>query len=148
MSKVTVSCETVKSTTKACSAPEDTIHYGYSMNWPCDVKGACSLSMSTGEHFEDEMKFARSSVESQYRHYGCGELLISPPIDNPINVLDLTFRYRAYKHWVRVFFASVSNIGRVSLSDMYNPFDRAGSALFLSWTYDESISFNGVNITL
>ena len=133
---------------KACSAPEDTIHYGYSMNWICDVKGACSLSMSTGEHFEEVMKGTRSSVEMQYRVYGCDELFISPPIDNPINILDITSRCMAYKHWVRVFFASVSNIGRVEPSHTYNPFDRAGSTLFLMWTYDESISFNGVDIAL
>jgi hypothetical protein len=26
---------------KACSGVEDTVHYGYSMNWPSRVKGAC-----------------------------------------------------------------------------------------------------------
>jgi len=54
--------------------------------------------MSTGEHFEEVMKVTRSSIEMQYRVFGCDELFISPPIDNPINILDITSRCMAYKH--------------------------------------------------
>jgi hypothetical protein len=129
---------------KACSAPEDTIHFGYSMNWPCDVKGSCCLTMPVGPHMMDVMKGAREGISFSYQMGGLSDLLVSPPIDNPINVLDVAARACAYRYWVNEFFRCVPNVGPIEPS-FYNPFARACSCLFLTWTYDEAIRFTRAN---
>jgi hypothetical protein len=127
---------------RAISGPEDTVHYGYSMNWPTDVKGACSLDYPVGEDMIEKMEIARHYIKVGYVEFGLADLFIFPPIDNPINVLDNSLRTMNYRYWANAFFKTVPNVGQVEPTVLYNLFERSGSAVFLTWTYDESISFS------
>jgi hypothetical protein len=109
---------------RACSAPEDTVHYGYSMNWVQNVKGACSLAFDTGPHMEKLLHEARKSHSMILKLAGLEGVFMSPPLDNPINLLDVSARAASYRHWVDKFFASVKNIGNVVPNFIQNPFAR------------------------
>lgn len=128
---------------RACSAAEDTVHYGYSMNWPADVFGASCLTYPVGEVTQKLLDNARHSLSMLYALRGMKGLLKCPSIDNPINVMDHLCRIEAYKHWIKKFFQGVPNVAQTEPS-FYSVFDRASTALFFTWSYDTSISFTGL----
>ncbi|KAJ2997985.1 hypothetical protein HDV02_004987 [Globomyces sp. JEL0801] len=136
---------------RACSAAEDTIHFGYSMNWPGDVKGGSCLSFPVGEHFHEIMKTSRLGISLMYTMLGVNGLLRDPPIDNPINIFDISARTQCYKYWTKHFFENVPNIGQIEPS-IYSVFSRSNSSLFLTWSssmefLNKSMYFANVTIT-
>lgn len=62
---------------------EDTLHMGYTMNWPVYTKGASIVDYATSlPHRQAFLEAGRQAVEELYKLTGCGEYLVSPPVDN------------------------------------------------------------------
>jgi hypothetical protein len=89
---------------RACSAEENTVHYGYSMNWPTNVCGSTCLTLPCGEHMKLMFQEVEKVIDSSYSVLGFKRRLTSPPIDNPINVLNFMTYVFAYKYWIDAFF--------------------------------------------
>eukprot|EP00959_Pyramimonas_sp_CCMP1952_P309583 6478864-Pyramimonas_sp.AAC.1 len=74
---------------RACSAAEDTVHYGYSMNWTRSVKGASSLDyFGNRVALEGLLDQANKAIEFTYKAHGLQDLLLSPPNNNIMNIAD------------------------------------------------------------
>ena len=125
---------------RACSADEDTVHYGYSMNWPQYVQGTFSMTYPHGKQLIDLLERCRKSLTFQAHIMGSAALLQFPPFDNPYNILDTSTQVLSYPNWKDAFFKDVKNVGYVE-PPMYNCFARTHSCLFFSWAYDEKIQF-------
>jgi hypothetical protein len=117
---------------KLCSAPSNTIHLGYSMNW---------VTMAVGEHMKEFMEKSRDAVDLQYIVNGVSDMLLKPPIDNPINVMDCCLRMVTYHQWAEVFFKFVPKLIKVERTG-YNIFFRTCDGLLLAWSYDENLEVN------
>eukprot|EP01031_Cornospumella_fuschlensis_P032672 gene32672-39501_t len=61
-----MSIEEFHSLARACSAPSDTVHFGYSMNWCTNVQGAYCLTLTGGDHMKTIMEGARQSIDVCY----------------------------------------------------------------------------------
>jgi hypothetical protein len=123
---------------RSCSGPSNTIHLGYSMNWPTNVARNSSLAMPVGEHNKEFMEAARGAICLTYALNGISGVLLDPPIDNPINILDFALRMTTYRTWAEVFFKNVPQVIKVE-PGQYNVFQRTSSALKMVWTYDEDL---------
>ncbi|MEW5312491.1 MAG: hypothetical protein WDW38_004122 [Sanguina aurantia] len=92
---------------RACSAPEDTIHYLHSMNWVRDVKGSCFMDCKAGRPKEAwqqmlglTLKVAREELlPGTFAHFGWDKYLLCPPVDNPRNLIDLVLTGRSHQVW-------------------------------------------------
>jgi hypothetical protein len=125
---------------RRCSSAEDTVHFAYSMNWPTVVKGAFSLDYESGESMKMMLEQARESLTVMYTLDGSNRVFRCPPVDNPMNVLDVMYRLVSYKKWLADFFHGVDNVAQVEPS-FFNILARANSSLFITWSYDESVKF-------
>jgi hypothetical protein len=90
--------------TKACSTSK-TKHFGYSMNWPMEVKGAYGV-----DYLAEDEKFRRKQLEDARRYYKVQlskriqlseRYLRHPPITHPLNVVDFELQSRFYRNWVQ-----------------------------------------------
>ncbi|KAK9804206.1 hypothetical protein WJX72_001253 [[Myrmecia] bisecta] len=137
---------------KACSAPEDTVHYLHTMNWVRDVKGSCHLDYMMAYNrpdltkfmLEDMLKGAQDAIQDMYQVQGFTQLLHCPPVANPRNVIDYCLTCSCYKAWVDAFFtaADLEDVERqvhVAEPPMYSTFSRANTTLSLIYTFDSAI---------
>eukprot|EP01026_Neomeris_dumetosa_P014650 TRINITY_DN15379_c0_g1_i10.p1 TRINITY_DN15379_c0_g1~~TRINITY_DN15379_c0_g1_i10.p1 ORF type:complete len:415 (+),score=35.74 TRINITY_DN15379_c0_g1_i10:277-1521(+) len=128
---------------RQCSAESDTIHFMHSMNWIQEVKGASVLD------------YPLKAQQSMYERI-CNEVfpitqglrkdvLLSPPIDNPYNVIDGFITIGFCKNWAQAFF----DVGKVQQDNIaynyslpYSLFCRAQGNLYICYTYDSSLNFD------
>ena len=125
---------------RACSAPRDTVHFGYSMNWPTNTKGSFSVTYPTGKQNEVTMEVIRKMLKGLYDYCELTDLLIQPPIDNAINLFDYGFQQFTRENWIKAFFESVPNVGQVEPS-LFSVFSRTSSPIFFTWSYDNEVQF-------
>lgn len=151
---------------RACSGPggEDTIHFGYSMNWPVLVKGASVLdwmltqpdSPQPGERNPLQMmqSGAVTTIGMLYDVLGCKPYLLYPPEDDMRNLVDFMLymapttedgRFGFRDKWANAFFAAARlqdrsrQVGAVEPS-MYSPLSRTASTVYFTYTYDPDIT--------
>eukprot|EP00976_Prorocentrum_cordatum_P032079 652328-Prorocentrum_minimum.AAC.1 len=133
---------------RACSAAEDTVHYGYSMNWTRSVKGASSLDyFGNRVALEGLLDQANKAIEFTYKAHGLQDLLLSPPNNNIMNIADSVLVHLMHKSWVKGFFSFAglrSYERQVGVVDVrpYSPLQRNSTNVYTIWTYDTSINFN------
>ena len=140
---------------RKCSVGNETIHFGYSMNWPQDVKGAFIGDFCLGEENDELKDFIKesirafeNSIEVTWKHYlsTAFKYLTFPPHTNPMNVIDwgLTNRMQLYETWFQAFIHSGGEMMEHQFgSDMnvlYQFNQRTNSVLLLHWTYDSEIN--------
>lgn len=136
---------------QACSGP-DTLHFGYSMNWPLLVKGsscidACYTRKFLKMLFDETIKCIKTLLSQDVRF----KYIICPPIDNARNTVDYGLFSNHYKLWIKSFFAAAGMDDyekQVPCADLdsYRIFSRARSTIFLTFTYDKSMTFIGSGI--
>eukprot|EP01135_Chromosphaera_perkinsii_P000778 Nk52_evm66s151 gene=Nk52_evmTU66s151 len=125
---------------KLCSAPEDTIHFGYSMNWPQRMAGAMSIDYPGGSHMKERLKLARQAETMSSVFSGWGRYFRCPLLTNPINTLDFIYFTRGYKHWAEFFLQGINNVLTVTPPILGGPTQRVDSVIYLTWSYDEKIT--------
>ena len=137
---------------RQCSG-KDTIHFGYSMNWPTRVFGTSVLDYAANKKegstiLEEVLKTSNMAIGTMYDMLGCNNLLLSPPAEDPRNLIDfgLYFFYRS--SWIDYFFSqSISGIKNISKQvhveeSYYNIFARAHSTTYFVFNYDPESSFS------
>ena len=152
---------------RACSGPggADTIHYGYSMNWPLVVKGASVLDWMLMEPERPEgakpnpksplqlfQKGALAVIDASYAVCGCKPYLLFPPPEDMRNLVDLAlFNVPASANvpsfrdkWLDAFFSAARlrdrerQVGAVA-NAMFSQLSRSSSTVFFIFTYDPDI---------
>ena len=139
---------------RQCSG-KDTIHFGYSMNWPTRVFGVSMLDYAAdkkeGRDFLEEfIKTSNMGISLMYNMLGCDNLLLSPPALDPRNLIDFSL-YIAYKScWIDYFFSPpISGIKDINNQvyvekSFYNLFARAQSTTYFVFNYDPDSRMYGV----
>ena len=67
-----------------CSAPEETVHFLYSMNWIQTCYGSNILDIDA-KHRKKYFDDGNAVIDVTYESYGLKKYLASPPFTNPIN---------------------------------------------------------------
>jgi hypothetical protein len=86
----------------------------YSMNFPREVAGGMSLDMtlfegSSGEDIRREfLQYSKAGVAQLYSDAGWSSLLVSPPIDNALNIMDFFCALSQKEAWTKAFFATAA----------------------------------------
>jgi hypothetical protein len=139
---------------KACSG-SNTVHYGYSMNWPCVVKGASVLDhllpkeMNGQEdisYLNDWLKHSNVALTKFINMYGFVDLLLAPPIDDSRNIIDFSLYTLLRTKWLEAFFREAGMLDQkkqVMETDMptYSSLSRTNSTVYFTFTYDPEITF-------
>lgn len=131
---------------RACSATKDTVHFGYSMSWPCDARRSHVIDYPT----RARQQLFQLGLDAW--HMGCmlngvGRLTLFPPVDNAINMCDYGLAFGANNDWLDAFFAAGrvprAQVGNDELSQPHPIAERNGLLNF-TWTYDPAIKFHGL----
>ena len=139
---------------RECSAFGDTIHFGYSMNWSCGVRGTnimdfCGPECETTRNAVIDM--ANESLSGMYHSLGWQHRFRLPPPENPYNTTSFSLECALYQkwaaHWIN-FAGSQCSLANVEHS-MPSPLScTGGSTVSMTWSYDPQISFSPANKTL
>ena len=136
------------------SAFGDTIHFGYSMNWSCGVRGTNIMDFC-GPQFKktrnEVIDMANESLSGMYHALGWQHRLRLPPPENPYNTTGFSLECVLWKkwaaHWIN-FAGSQCSLANVEHA-MPSPLScTGGSTVSMTWTYDPQISFSPANKTL
>jgi tetratricopeptide (TPR) repeat protein len=144
---------------RACSAPggEDTIHYGYSMNWPRATNGASVLDYMILDkehavpHLQGLHDAALELMSSGFDIIGAKPYLLWPPVTDMRNHVD--WLLHAVKEpplglcvrWSDAFFAAArlddlkKQVGLLKSSMLYGHLTRCNGALHFTYTYDPDL---------
>ncbi|KAK3250203.1 hypothetical protein CYMTET_40408 [Cymbomonas tetramitiformis] len=134
---------------RACSASEDTVHYGYSMNWSRSVMGASSLDFfGNRDALDGIIKTAHKAIDFYYAVQGLQDILLFPPNANMMNIADAGLTVSMMGIWLKGFFsfAGLKSFERQVMRTQgfsFSVLQRTTSDLFMTWTYDPSINFLG-----
>ena len=139
---------------RQCSG-KDTIHFGYSMNWPSRVFGVSVLDYAA--HKKEDAEFLDKIIEASndaisrlYDMLGCKNILLTPPTEDPRNLIDYMLCSNYTSCWIDYFFSQpISGIKNISRQvhvekSFYNIFARANSTVYFEFNYDPESSLNGV----
>ena len=145
---------------RACSRHGDTIHFGYSMNWPCEVRGTSildytplpemKLSAAEAEKWATQrsefINMANQGMHRMYEGLGWGEYLRCPPPSNPINCTGFFLESALYEKWVGHWFNFAQKLGPVEVGNLEHAMPSqlsatGGSTVYFTWTYDPKITF-------
>ncbi|CAK9081292.1 Hypothetical protein SCF082_LOCUS38710, partial [Durusdinium trenchii] len=128
---------------RMCSLQGDTIHYGYSMNWICEVYGSCIMDYDKQPQVQSEIiKQSHQMCEMTGKMAPAGKLLLLPPHDSPMNITGYTLAIGLHKKWTQYFFSEeIAGDVQVGVASMqtYNPLATTASCLSMTWTYDPDI---------
>lgn len=136
---------------RACSIHGDTIHFGYSMNWPCSVVGTSLIDFQGPEHADKRSQIidaANTAVETSYKMRGWSDYLRLPPPTNPLNTTsNYGLEHMHYRTWAEHFFDIARrdgpcNVANVEHGAFGSPLSPTGaSSVSFTWTYDPKIKF-------
>lgn len=135
---------------RGCSAPADTLHYLYSMNWPHQICGASHIDafvqLKDAEIWGAKLRLllsgTREAINKLFLKMGLLPYLLSPPNTNAANLVDFALYDRYHEKWVDHFFdfstasGPRANIAHV-VPPMYDSLSRSISVVFLTFSYDE-----------
>lgn len=132
---------------RACSVHGDTLHFGYSMNWICDVWGVNILDFANEEYVEfrkEILDYANECVEKIYKTLEWDRFLRMPPPTNPINTTCYPLEMNQYRHWADHFFGIGQHQGPCQVGNVEHvigsPLSPTGaSTVEFTWTYDPEI---------
>lgn len=139
---------------RRCSTGNETIHYGYSMNWPLDVKGTFIGDYCLGpENIElkdfitTSLKGSESILKNMWKEYlpSAFKYLTFPVHTNPMNIIDwqLCISEKMYLKWFHLFMDAGDALPERQFRVEMNPFycfnQRTNSILPFLWTYDSEI---------
>jgi len=138
---------------RACSVHGDTVHFGYSMNWPLYVYGVSLMDYAMPEATELRRMIIDQSnqvVEQSYKALGWADYLRLPPPVNPLNTTaHFGLEYQFFRNWVNYFFRHAQpegpcNTGMVEHA-IGSPLSPTGSStVSMIWTYDPDVVFNSM----
>jgi len=130
---------------RKCSKHGDTIHFGYSMNWPTEVWGTCLIDYAFSDFVElrkEMIKKSNRAVETAYQDLGWDSYLRIPIPQNPINTVARGLELAYHKKWSDHFFSVahregiLCKVGRVEYGT-HSPLSYSGnSTVHLAWSYD------------
>ena len=131
---------------------KSTLHFGYSMNWPTRVFGVSMLDYAANkkegaEFLENMIKVSNLSISTMYDLLDCKKLLLSPPTEDPRNLIDFSLYFAHKSKWIDYFFSKeISGIKNMSKQvhvekSFYNIFARAQSTTYFVFNYDPESSF-------
>eukprot|EP00854_Cymbomonas_tetramitiformis_P005726 gene5726-6915_t len=91
---------------RACSASEDTVHYGYSMNWSRSVMGASSLDFFGRQDVLDSLiELSHRAIECGYTAHRLQDILLSPPNEHLMKIADTALATEMKGKWLKAFFS-------------------------------------------
>lgn len=136
---------------RKCSAFGDTVHFGYSMNWTCGVRGTNIMDCCgpQGKETRDTViDMANESLSGMYHSLGWQHRLRLPPPENPYNTTSFSLEIVLYQkwadHWIN-FAGAPCSLANVEHS-MPSPLScTGGSTVSMTWTYDPEVSFSAAN---
>ncbi|CAK4506797.1 unnamed protein product [Aphanomyces euteiches] len=126
--------ETFHALARRCGTPS-TVHSGYSMNWVTLTKGTMFLDHGAGEHQAKLLEEARQTIQHEYRECGADRFFCSPPLVNPVNLVNYALCAKYVDRWTATFASgNLKFIHHELLS--FSVLARGNSTLHLSWHYD------------
>lgn len=137
---------------RSCSVHGDTLHFGYSMNWSCDVRGAHPVDYNSAENKSTRTTILQLGQEAI--HACCSKAMPDfsrrfrhPPPENPLNPAAYVLGISQHRKWVDHFIGIAQSTGPCALGNaepvLWNPLTDTGSnTIHLTWTYDADITFN------
>ena len=106
-------------------------HYGYSMNWPTTVYGACLLDYAcNGGDTAKANKLLKEALQVKYH-----PLLTKPFFDTSINLVDQILAPKMKKSWMDHFAQGRATIVNNTIIDD-SPMYRSNQTLYMEWKYD------------
>ena len=148
---------------RKCSIHGDTVHYGYSMNWPSQVFGVQITDYARlpvhnrTREWKKILDQGTRMVELAYSIYGWSDFLRTPPPTNPINTsANFVLEPLHYRAWIDHFFVQSMageggpcQVGHVEHAGGRSPFSPTGcSTIYFTWTYDPDIKFQSLGFGL
>eukprot|EP01084_Bolivina_argentea_P300075 517316_1 len=119
----------------------DCVHYAYSMNWVCSMKGTHIIDYPS--NFRMELFIASNNMIQEYwKMHGMQELFIYPPMSNIINFGSESSLAIMYREWVYWFLSKKTAKTEIQynpqniIRNMYNPFHSTNTVINFCWTYD------------
>ena len=137
--------------TRACSKHGDTIHFGYSMNWTCDVRWAHPIDFNDEEHKSTRTSILQSGLDTLLQVSkiwpGVSRRFRHPPPTNPLNPAGYALGVAKNKQWIDHFIGIGKETGPCNVGNskpcLWNPLSHTGdSTIHLTWTYDAEIKFS------
>ncbi len=128
---------------KLCSAPRDTVHYLYTMNWiqTCYGSNILDLDVNARKKYFD---WANDTIDLNYAMLDLKTYLVFPPFTNPINSSSIPLQTVSKKKWCEKFF-SQGPLRKSSqwdvLPEVYDPISRTNTTFWLFFSFDEDINF-------
>ena len=135
---------------RGCSAFGDTIHFGYSMNWVCGVRGTNIMDFFDPQGHNTRIKVidgANESLSAMYHSFGWQHRLRLPPPENPYNTTGFMLERMHYEKWADHWINAAGP--ECSLANLEHSLPSplsvtGGSTVSMTWTYDLQISFSPV----
>jgi hypothetical protein len=132
---------------RACSVHGDTIHFAYSMNWAQNVLGTYIFDYPTAKVRKEILKGSRNTQRIFYQNFARNRRVRVPLPENPINSSCVVLCFAQYKNWTKYWFDEARASGPVSVActePIDVPLCNSGAlSVYMSWTYDPSITFRG-----
>ncbi|KAG5177594.1 hypothetical protein JKP88DRAFT_332187 [Tribonema minus] len=145
----------------ASSVKGDTIHYTYSMNWVREIKCAMVMDYAGAEPKEmwrerrrEIITTSQKAINDLHRGLGWNTLLVAPPVDNAMNVVDYCLSNCLADKWIDAFFAEGHTPGKpdpkvaIAEKSLYNVLGRGYSTINMTFTYDPDIILKPKEATL
>ena len=132
---------------RACSIHGDTLHYGYSMNWSTEVRGAQLMDYRSSEIREQILKGSKESIRKYMQGIKIDGRFRLPLPTNPVNTCLFALGMGKFDLWLNRWLSLGNSDGscRVAQIDHFT-FGLASmgtATTHFTWTYDPQISFNG-----
>ncbi|KAG1675033.1 hypothetical protein FOA52_002690 [Chlamydomonas sp. UWO 241] len=136
---------------EACGG-KGAVHYGHSMNWVRDMKGASWLDVKAtlpGDAASEFLKTTLVKTRTKMLPELCmamewTQILVCPPVDNSMNLIDYALCMLHHKTWANHFFKASSivdldrQVARVTLFSRAE-WDESNSTFYMKWSYDAEV---------
>eukprot|EP00808_Paulinella_micropora_P005261 g47494.t1 len=125
---------------------EDTLHFGYSLKWLTEVKGAALIDYQDPRVRQPCLDAGRQLTADTYELMRAEDYLLLPPTGGPLVVAGIALEYAYFMHWAKWFLAqgNVELEQAVVMPSAANPLHTGLTVLSLTWTYDKKIKLQDV----
>eukprot|EP01084_Bolivina_argentea_P319363 553938_1 len=120
------------------------VHYAYSMNWPCAIKGSHIMDYQHN-HKQTTLEHSKKNIKDSWEKSGIDKILRFPPIDNGINYGSTSTIYMMQTKWIEWFLSKyIANTDvifdkRSIIRDSYNPLHSVNTIVNFHWSYDPKL---------
>lgn len=130
---------------RACCTKGGTVHFGSSMNWVCNTRGACLLDYPVREARVQVLEKTTAWIREEYERAGM-QYLRWPPPENPLNNVAVLLEPMFFPAWADHWFGVARRGGQTCRVAEHTGFaggtfrspltSQGSSSVHLAWTYD------------